>query len=157
MGRFPSPMARIESEYHYPVVGQVQVVERSEFPTMMFEEDTASLDSLEMGDTASFANAAKHRPLVSSTLPRSTSSPVSGWTVLGPSMVLPTRRPRAHSDSEPEPEGYQPPPQPTSLGDALAAALAAAPVGAGAGGGGKKKGKRGKAMVLCAGPPRPVL
>ena len=25
MGRFPSPMARIESEYHYPAVGREQV------------------------------------------------------------------------------------------------------------------------------------
>lgn len=152
MGRFPSPMARIESQYHYPGVGQEQVVERAEFPTMASESDSTSVDIADMGGTVSFASAAKHRPSLPS-LPRSISSPVSGWTVLGPNMTLPARKAAAHSDSEPETEGWEPPPQPTSLGAALAAALAAAP----AAGGGKRKGRRGKGVVLCGGPPRPVL
>lgn len=159
MGRFPSPMARIESEYHYPGVGQEHVVEHPEFPIVASEDDSASIDGIDVVGTAfSFANAAKYRPAQSlePAIPQSISNPGSGWTVLGPKMALPMRRVRAHSDSEPEPEGYTAqPPLPTSLGDALAAALAAAPVTGASGG--RKKGKRGKAVVLNAGPPRPVL
>jgi len=157
MGRYPSPMARIESQYHYPEVGHQQVSETAEFPTMVLESEATRTDVADTGGAVSFASAAKHRPVQTQpSIPRSASSPATGWTVLGPNMTLPVRNTSAHSDSEHETEGWEPPPQPTSLGDALAAALAVAPTA----GGGKKKGKRGKGgkgVLLCGGPPRPVL
>jgi len=147
MGRFPSPMARIESRYHYPEVGQVE-----EFPGV----GEAGEDEEEVKEESSdftFAKALAQRPTAPvALLPKSSSSP-TGWAVLG--QQLPVARRREDPDSEPEPEGYQPPPQPTSLGDALAAALAATTLN-GAVSSGKKKGKRGKALLL-GGPPRPML
>jgi len=147
MGRYPSPMARIESRYHYPEVGQVE-----EFPgvgEVGEDEEEVKEESTDF----TFAKALAHRPSAPvAPLPKSSSSP-TGWAVLG--QQLPAARRREDPDSEPEPEGYQPPPQPTSLGDALAAALAATTIN-GSSSGGKKKGKRGKALLL-GGPPRPML
>jgi len=147
MGRYPSPMARIESRYHYPEVGQVE-----EFPGV----GEAGEDEEEVKEESTdftFAKALAQRPAAApvALLPKSSSSP-TGWAVLG--QQLPVARRREDPDSEPEPEGYQPPPQPTSLGDALAAALAATTMNGSSGG--KKKGKRGKALLL-GGPPRPML
>jgi len=144
MGRYPSPMARIESRYHYPEVGQVE-----EFPGV----GEAGEDEEEVKEESTdftFAKALAQRP-PAALLPKSSSSP-TGWAVLG--QQLPVARRREDPDSEPEPEGYQPPPQPTSLGDALAAALAATTMNGPSSG--KKKGKRGKALLL-GGPPRPML
>merc|ERR1712038_660018 len=145
MGRYPSPMARIESRYHYPEVGQVE-----EYPGV---GDQAGEDEevKEESNDFTFAKALAQRPTAPA-IPKSSSSP-TGWAVLG--QQLPVARRREDPDSEPEPEGYQPPPQPTSLGDALAAALAATTIN-GSSSGGKKKGKRGKALLLGA-PPRPML
>merc|ERR1719225_65237 len=146
MGRYPSPMARIESRYHYPEVGQVE-----EFPGVGEageDEEEVKEESTEF----TFAKALAQKPAAPvAVLPKSSSSP-SGWAVLGQQPPVPQRR--EDPDSEPEPEGYVPPPQPTSLGDALAAALAATTVSGSSGG--KKKGKRGKALLL-GGPPRPML
>merc|ERR550534_2604468 len=147
MGRYPSPMARIESRYHYPEVGQVE-----EFPgvgEVGEDEEEVKEESTEF----TFAKALAQKPAgaPAALLPKSASSP-TGWAVLG--QQLPVARRREDPDSEPEPEGYQPPPQPTSLGDALAAALAATTINGSSGG--KKKGKRGKALLL-GGPPRPIL
>jgi len=146
MGRYPSPMARIESRYHYPEVGQVE-----EFPgvgEVGEDEEEVKEESADF----TFAKALAQRPYAPvAPLPKSSSSP-TGWAVLG--QQLPVARRREDPDSEPEPEGYQPPPQPTSLGDALAAALAATTINGSSGG--KKKGKRGKALLL-GGPPRPML
>jgi len=145
MGRYPSPMARIESRYHYPEVGQVE-----EFPGVgeVGEDEEVKEESTDF----TFAKALAQRPYAPvAPLPKSSSSP-TGWAVLG--QQLPVARRREDPDSEPEPEGYQPPPQPTSLGDALAAALAATTINGSSGG--KKKGKRGKALLL-GGPPRPML
>jgi len=147
MGRYPSPMARIESRYHYPEVGQVE-----EFPGVGEageDEEEVKEESTEF----TFAKALAQKPAgaPAALLPKSASSP-TGWAVLG--QQLPVARRREDPDSEPEPEGYQPPPQPTSLGDALAAALAATTMNGPSGG--KKKGKRGKALLL-GGPPRPML
>jgi len=146
MGRYPSPMARIESRYHYPEVGQVE-----EFPGVGDLPDNDE-EAKEENNEFTFAKALAHRPAAPvAVLPKSSSSP-SGWAVLGQQLPVPQRR--EDPDSEPEPEGYVPPPQPTSLGDALAAALAATTVSGSSGG--KKKGKRGKALLL-GGPPRPML
>merc|ERR1719208_491198 len=146
MGRYPSPMARIESRYHYPEVGQVE-----EFPGVGDLPDNDE-EAKEENNEFTFAKALAHRPAAPVVvLPKSSSSP-SGWAVLGQQLPVPQRR--EDPDSEPEPEGYVPPPQPTSLGDALAAALAATTVSGSSGG--KKRGKRGKALLL-GGPPRPML
>jgi len=148
MGRYPSPMARIESRYHYPEVGQVE-----EFPGV----GDAGEDEEEVKEESTdftFAKALAQRPAAAPVIPKSSSSP-TGWAVLGQQLPVARSR-REDPDSEPEPEGYQPPPQPTSLGDALAAALAATTMNGGAGSNGKKKGKRGKALLL-GGPPRPML
>jgi len=146
MGRYPSPMARIESRYHYPEVGQVE-----EFPGVGDLPDNDE-EAKEENNEFTFAKALANRPAAPvAVLPKSSSSP-SGWAVLGQQPRVPQRR--EDPDSEPEPEGYVPPPQPTSLGDALAAALAATTVSGSSGG--KKKGKRGKALLL-GGPPRPML
>merc|ERR1719367_1827676 len=148
MGRYPSPMARIESRYHYPEVGQVE-----EFPGV----GDAGEDEEEVKEESTdftFAKALAQRPAAAPVIPKSSSSP-TGWAVLGQQLPVARSR-REDPDSEPEPEGYQPPPQPTSLGDALAAALAATTMNGGAGSTCKKKGKRGKALLL-GGPPRPML
>merc|ERR1719222_1177129 len=146
MGRYPSPMARIESRYHYPEVGQVE-----EFPGVGDLPDNDE-EVKEESNEFTFAKALAHRPAAPvAVLPKSSSSP-SGWAVLGQQPPVPQRR--EDPDSDPEPEGYVPPPQPTSLGEALAAALAATTVSGSSGG--KKKGKRGKALLL-GGPPRPML
>merc|ERR1719225_1552506 len=142
MGRYPSPMARIESRYHYPEVGQVE-----EFPGVGDLAPDDSEEAKEENNDFTFAKALAHRPAAPvAVLPKSSSSP-SGWAVLGQQPPVPQRR--EDPDSEPEPEGYVPPPQPTSLGAALAATTVSGSSG------GKKKGKRGKALLLGR-PPRPM-
>merc|ERR1719291_602255 len=77
MGRYPSPMARIESRYHYPEVGQVE-----EFPGV----GEAGEDEEEVKEESSeftFAKALAQRPSAPvASLPKSSSSP-TGWAVLG--------------------------------------------------------------------------
>ena len=76
MGRFPSPMARIESKFHYPVVGeQEEVAEplegRSRRSTVGEEEGEEQ--------ELSFARAAAQRPQQAAPpLPRSASAPQVG-------------------------------------------------------------------------------
>merc|ERR1719481_1279237 len=120
---------------------------------MVLESEATKTDVADTGGAVSFASA-KHRPVQTQpSIPRSASSPATGWTVLGPNMTLPVRNTSAHSDSEHETEGWEPPPQPTSLGDALAAALAVAPTA----GGGKKKGKRGSFTVWWSSSPYTLM
>ena len=102
MGRYPSPMARIESRYHYPEVGQVE-----EYPGV---GDQAGEDEevKEESNDFTFAKALAQRPTAPA-MPKSSSSP-TGWAVLGQQLPVARGR-REDPDSEPEPEGYQPPPQ----------------------------------------------
>jgi len=150
MGRFPSPMARVESKFHYPAVGEAE--DRTEPAAGRSRRSTVGEEEEEEEQEFSFARAAAQRPSQAAAppLPRSASAP-QGWAVLAKGG--PGREGRL-SESEGELEGYVPPPQATSLGDALAAALAAAPRTAGEG---RKKGRRGKGLALLAGPPRPTL
>merc|ERR550534_797520 len=97
MGRYPSPMARIESRYHYPEVGQVE-----EFPGVGDLPDNDE-EAKEENNEFTFAKALAHRPAAPvAVLPKSSSSP-SGWAVLGQQPLVPQRR--EDPDSEPEPEG----------------------------------------------------
>jgi len=157
MGRFPSPMARIESQYHYPPVLTLKQTEELQ-PSQQIEG--ALPDEANVGFSFAHAAAARPNPAAAAqqpSVPRSASSP-TGWVVLGPNMKPAVQSNNTQSDSEPEIEGYQPPPQATSLGDALALALANAPqsMPGGQPHTGKRKGKRGKCLLLTGGHNRPI-
>jgi len=174
MGRFPSPMARIESTYHYPKMGETEYDGGSPVRRVSSSESLGSSVSssgtwaaagqaaptaaeqkqqLKTGPGLNFARVTKQAPVqVAAPAPRT--APVQTMVQLGGPMLA--VRPRRDSESEAEPEGYVPPPPTASLGDALAQALARAdPPTAG----NKKKGKkfRGKPISLTGGAPRPMI
>jgi len=181
MGRFPSPMARIDSAFHYPSMGNesgAQTPPRPETPDSLVD-GYIDLTGPELGavvtddrwaarrkpqnvnknssttNTASgglnFAKIAKQRAAVAPAPPPPAVKPLTGMVQLGG--FLPPARVRQTSESEPEPEGYVPPPPAASLGDALAQALAQADKNGGGGesGGGKKKGKKSRGKPILLG------
>jgi len=167
MGRYPSPMARIESEYHYPRMveesGAHGIQEASasdnsgQFPSIGggAAAETSPPGAGNEGSWAKLAKNSTARAPAPQPKPQPTTN-TNGMVQLGG--ALPMSRVRKASDSEPEPEGYVPPPPAASLGDALAQALAQADKQATTTNN-KKKGKksRGKGILLSGGPQRPIL
>jgi len=164
MGRYPSPMARIESSYHYPKMGESETDGGSSLPRVSSSESlgssvgstsawpAASSQQQHQAPGLNFARVTKKAPTTVAA-PAVRPKPAQGMVQLGGPMLA--SRPRKDSEDEAEPEGYVPPPPTASLGDALAQALARAD----GSGGNKKKGKkfRGKPISLTSGPPRPVI
>merc|ERR1719244_2459203 len=160
MGRYPSPMARIESSYHYPRMGE-NVGEPAILPDSGSGNESVSSSLGSTGlwpgqgtEAASgglnFASAMKKKVPASQSggAPATRPQPTNKLVLLGGSMLA--ARPRTGSESEAEPEGYVPPPPAASLGDALAQALAQANKQATTTPPTKKKGKktRGKGILL---------
>jgi len=168
MGRFPSPMARIDSAYHYPSMNEEAAVidgfdtashsnsSNSSWPTAATAATNVSSDGVEAvpggsnsSDASSgglnFARIAKRQAapaVVAAPTATATASKFGGMVQLGG--ALPMARVRQPSESEPEPEGYVPPPPVASLGDALAQAIARADNKQGT----KKKGKRSRGQPI---------
>jgi len=177
MGRFPSPMARIESAYHYPVMGSSldpsgevaslassldsqnsfpEAVQLSQEAAHQAVRDVAasssravSASSFNEAATLNFARIAKQAPAAQlSTISRPKTTNSNGMVQLGG--FLPVARVRQGSESDPEPEGYIRAPPVASLGDVFAQALAQAPAAAQSNnpGGNKKKGKKSRGTPI---------
>jgi len=156
MNRFPSPMARIQSDFHYPRMDDEPIFNNSDpdlqasaVPTEEAPEPSSS--------GLNFASIArKGKPQQKVQQPQTVvavGGGSSGMIRLGG--VLPRARVvvRPDSDSEPEPEGYVPVPKTSTLGASLAQALAQ--VGQSGGGnqadtagGKKKKGRRARGIPV---------
>jgi len=167
MGRFPSPMARIDSAYHYPSmsgaddsampVHSLSEVDNASWPTANAALDVAvaaantasAAPAATASDSAAaaglnFARIAKRPVHVNSTpAPPQQTTKSSGMVQLGG--ALPLARIRQQSESDVDPEGYVPPPPVASLGDALAQAIANADTKQSS----KKKGKRSRGQAIC--------
>jgi len=108
IGKYPNLKCRIESAYHFPEVGVVEV------PVARSPESVVSADSADgtSDGTLSFAKMLREG--------------VAKPSVYAPKASVPAAS--KNPDSEPDPEDYVPPPPKASLGDALAHAFAQATI-----------------------------
>lgn len=160
MGRFPSPMARIESAYHYPKVGdEVDPTDSSPLLASSLDSQGSAFDLMGSGGEGrngglNFARITKQQGGGGGGVRLRPSAPAPTMVQIGGRMLAARRT--VGSDSEPEIEGYVPPPPAASLGaslgDALAQALAQADKPTG-----KKKGRKGRGILLAGGPQRPIF
>lgn len=178
MGRFPGPMVRIESAYHYPQLGQqppaeaaIQERHRRGAASPTADESTegsVGLASPDLGTSpcstaGGMASGPSFAKIIRDGVARSGNRPVlAPRSVLEEVGMQQQQMSRVRRQSEDGDDDISAPPPPTaSLGDALAAALARAETRqpSGATGNNKKKGKKGRgcAVLLSGGPARPRL
>jgi len=158
MNRFPSPVARIESEEHYPRMDDNLTQQDFPGPAPVSQEQSSQDQAYPGLNFASIAKKASGGARAKKTAPTpsqeqptyvSVRGGTSGMVTLG--AVPRTRRVTQDSDSEPEVEGYTASaPRASTLGASLAQALAQAgnKKGNTAGEGGKKKGRKSRGIPL---------
>lgn len=166
MGRFPGPMVRIESAYHYPQLGSssgqaaVEEHRRGASPAESLEggggsADTATPD-LGTSPAAGSTLGLNFAKIIREGAARPGTTRPSGGPRTAP---IENRAQWRHSGSDDGGEGgidgWAAPPT-TSLGDALAAALARAETQPNSAAN-KKKGKKGRPILLSGGAVRPRL
>jgi len=156
MGKFPGAKIRIESDFHFPAMGESNA-DPGPADTSASVDEESTADSSSSGAAVSFARMLR-KPSTSSSSNAPAQPTKPKTSTVGPVMTVLRRR--RDSDSEPEPEGYVPPPPQASLGDAFAQALNQVQLGAfeaPATGKKGKKGKKNKGVVLLGGAPRPNM
>jgi len=166
MNRFPSPVARIESEEHYPRMDDFLPAPDVPDSSTNFQNQSSSSGPQEQAypglNFASIAKKASGGAKAKKTAAAPTQEQPTYLSVRGGTSAMVTlgavprtRRVTADSDSEPEVEGYTASaPRTSTLGASLAQALAQAGnkkqkgQGNTAGEGGKKKGRRSRGIPL---------
>ena len=109
MGKFPGAKIRIESDFHFPAMGESAADTSGGGPadTSASVDEESNADSSSSGAVSFARMLRKPSASSSSNAPAQPAKPKTS-AVAGPVMTVLRRR--RDSDSEPEPEGYVPPP-----------------------------------------------